>query len=241
MEPSGDADKLIHLCHQEDTSCPIFDKYAQLQREMTRLEEQVRQDHLTGLYNHRFMKFILEQEMERTIRTQLPTCFILLDIDHFKTFNDQYGHVMGDKVLIHIASILQRNVRKIDFACRYGGEEFAVILPTTPLLIGIQVAERIRQTIEHHPLEIEGESLAITASLGVDSFTHLSPLQNADLNDSVAMDSFIARADEFLYKAKSSGRNRVEHAILRSEDKASVSDAEKAALYQNAQSEQESP
>lgn len=227
MAHSKDQQELNELCHKKDTTCAIFDKYNQLLLEMKALEEQVRLDHLTGLYNRRFLKFVLEQEMERTIRTRLPTTFILLDIDHFKSFNDRYGHVVGDQVLVHVASILQNNVRKIDHACRYGGEEFAVVLPTTPLLIGIQVAERIRQTIAQNPLIVDGESLPITASLGVDSFTS----SKSEMGAESLMKPFIARVDELLYKAKNSGRNRVQHAVMRPHDKASVSEEEKDALF----------
>ena len=214
---------------QNDTSCPlgtndcpIYEEIASLKEEVNALKDQVRTDHMTGLYNKLHMNASLEQEMERTQRSQQATTFILLDIDHFKNFNDTHGHIAGDHVLTHVARLLKRAVRKIDIPCRYGGEEFGIILPSTPMLVGSQVAERIRSAIEQTPLFFEGQEFSITASFGVDSFTY---------NTRESVEDFIARADAQLYKAKENGRNQVCHAIHKLESAAQVSESEKDALF----------
>ncbi|MFT5085510.1 MAG: diguanylate cyclase (GGDEF)-like protein [Lentisphaeria bacterium] len=205
-----------------DAVCPIASDILQMRREIDELQEQVRTDHLTGLFNNRHLMYNLEQEMERTQRSHQPTTFILLDIDHFKSFNDTFGHVVGDKVLVHLSSIIQNTVRKLDIPCRYGGEEFGIILPSTPLLIGIQVAERLCEKVETTPLELDNKALPITISLGVDK--HLR-------SHSETVKQFIARVDEQLYIAKNHGRNRVQHGNFTEKSKSHVSDSEKAALF----------
>ena len=202
--------------------CPIFDEVTLLKKEVRKLQDQVRTDHLTGLFNNRHLHYTLEQEIERTKRSQQPTTFILLDIDHFKKVNDDHGHVIGDQVLIHLANIVKNTVRKIDIPCRYGGEEFAIILPSTPLLTGVQVAERVRSTIESNEMHIENVSLKITASLGVDAFFH---------NSNETPEAFISRVDAQLYTAKDSGRNTVSHAVHSIKSSAEVSENEKEMLF----------
>ena len=116
--------------------CPVLPEFQHLQEECRRLQEECRRlrklsqtDTLTGLYNRRYLLMALDQEMERTRRTGLPTSVIMLDLDHFKCLNDTYGHQFGDAVLVRMAVFLKDSVRKLDIPCRYGGEEFAVILP----------------------------------------------------------------------------------------------------------------
>ena len=161
--------------------------------------------------------------MERTQRTHQPTTLILLDGDHFKSVNDNHGHVVGDKVLAHLGRIIQDTVRKIDIPCRYGGEEFAVVLPSTPLAMGIQVAERIRTQIETSPLYLaDGEPLYITVSLGVDThYFHMSP----------RAEDFIRLADKLLYLAKENGRNQVCHGDTGMAGRTTVTSEEKDALF----------
>lgn len=212
----------ISGCPLGNASCPIDETIAALKQEIQQLKQQVSTDPLTGLFNVRHLRFTLEQEMERTYRSHQPTTFIILDVDHFKRVNDNYGHVVGDKVLIHLASLIKTEVRKIDIPCRYGGEEFAVILPSTPILIGIQVAERIRKKIEETPFIDHEHNLAITISAGIDSFTRK---QNRSL------DNFIDGADQQLYKAKQLGRNRIHHASEKAAIKSEVTQSEKDALF----------
>jgi diguanylate cyclase (GGDEF)-like protein len=171
-----------------------------MREEIRQLQAQLHSDHLTGLFNARYLSFTLEQEIERTHRTALPTTFVLLDIDHFKSVNDAYGHIVGDQMLVHLATIIKKTLRKLDVACRYGGDEFAVVLPSTPLLLGVRVAQRIRKKLAKTPLNHAGTPVFITVSGGIDSYVghqHENMLQ------------FIARTDMQLYSAKKGGRNRV--------------------------------
>lgn len=210
------------VCSLGAEACPLREELATLKKEMEILHSQVQTDDLTGLYNKRHLTASLEREVERTRRSLQATTFILLDIDHFKAFNDNYGHIAGDKVLQHIGDILRKTVRKIDIPCRYGGEEFAIILPSTPILTGKQVAERVRLAIEESSLDFEGQSLKVTASLGVESFLP---------NSADHIEEFIALTDKQLYRAKESGRNQVCHAVHSSANEARVSDDEKDALF----------
>lgn len=209
-------------CPLADRRCTVGEQFAVLHEEIRDLREQVSTDSLTGLSNVRHLRVMLEQEMERTKRNHQPTTFLILDVDHFKAVNDTYGHVVGDKALQHLATLIKTVVRKIDIPCRYGGEEFGVILPSTPILVGIQVAERVRKLVEETPL-IEGEhTIALTISLGVETYSQSS-------RDSI--EELIARADTELYRAKQSGRNCVCFASKHTVNKAEVTQSEKDALF----------
>lgn len=208
-------------CPRGKKVCPIYDEVARLRRENLELKEKVRTDHLTGLYNVRHLHDALDQEIERTKRTQHPTTLIILDLDHFKAVNDTYGHVVGDQALKHVADIIQDSIRRLDISCRYGGEEFAVILPSTSHLPALQVAERIRENIEQSSLGVTDSELRFTVSIGLDTYTH---------NSRETARGFIERTDKLLYEAKLSGRNRV---VFTSTDdgSGSVSVEERAALF----------
>lgn len=215
-------------CPMGEKNCAVTEKIEQLSAEITRLQAQSTTDHLSGLFNHRHMVTSLQQELERSTRTYQPTTFIMIDIDHFKSVNDTYGHTIGDKALKHVADIIQENVRKIDIPCRYGGEEFAIILPSTPVLLGVQVAERIRTNIEKARIKLKkDEILKITASFGVNSF-----LRKVSTNGTIDIESFIAETDVQLYEAKHLGRNRVCHATHVLADMSQVSNDEKDALFE---------
>ncbi len=158
-------------------------------------------DHLTGLFNRRYMMDSLDREVQRCIRNGGHLSLIMLDIDYFKKVNDSYGHLQGDVVLQRVASQLQKELRSYDCAARYGGEEFISILPDSSLKEAVFVADRIRMSMQ--ALEFSGplSTLKITASLGVASF----PATGVS-----TVDAFIKQADDALYRAKSNGRNRVE-------------------------------
>ena len=189
----------------DGTECARSDEVLALRARLDELANQVHTDALTGLANYRAFTQALEQEMERTRRTDQPTSLIMLDIDHFKKVNDVWGHEVGNQALRHVARLLQQTVRKLDIPCRYGGEEFAVILPNTRLADSIPVAERLRLAIAQAPLTQPEGLLWLTASLGIDTF----------VNDQQAgVEELVQRADHYLYQAKQEGRNQVRHASL---------------------------
>lgn len=209
-------------CPRGKKDCPIHEELVALREQVAQLSTQVRTDFLTGLFNKQHLIFTLEQEIERTQRTHQPTTLIVLDGDHFKKINDTHGHVVGDRVIRHLGDIIRDTVRKIDIPCRFGGEEFAIILPSTPLLIGIQVAERLRQRIVNTPLALEtGSSLSISVSIGVDTY-----LQSMVCTP----ESLLEAADKQLYKAKEEGRNRVCHGEHKISEQTNVTAEEKDAL-----------
>jgi len=157
-------------------------------------------DPLTGLFNRRYMEETLEREIRRVQRKDAPLGIIMLDLDHFKNFNDSYGHEAGDTLLEALGSFLQANIRQEDIACRYGGEEFLLILPEASLEVTRQRAEKLRQGVQNLQVEYRGQPLGpITVSLGVAVFP--------DHGDNV--EAIIRAADAALYRAKQGGRNRV--------------------------------
>ncbi len=202
---SPELDATLPSCPLGESQCQVMDQVADLKKEIDLLAEQVRTDPLTDLFNFRHFRSALEQEMERTRRTTHTTALIMVDLDHFKQVNDRWGHEAGNLALISTAKVLQGITRRLDIACRYGGEEFAIILPATDLMTATQVAERIRDTIESTPVQLEAEVLSLTASLGVEIYTSLQ-------NESP--EQFVERADQCLYQAKQQGRNQVCHGSL---------------------------
>ncbi|MEI6862928.1 MAG: sensor domain-containing diguanylate cyclase [Candidatus Omnitrophota bacterium] len=156
-------------------------------------------DSLTGLYVRRYFTERLDEELSRSARHGLKFSFLMLDIDDFKKINDTYGHLVGDVVLKDIGSIIKENVREIDLICRYGGEEFAAMLPETSNEGAFVVAERIRKRAEEHVFRAYDETLKLTVSLGVATYP----------DDSLNHQGIIEAADGALYKGKRSGKNVV--------------------------------
>lgn len=168
------------------------------------LENQSIRDPLTGLFNRRYMEESLEREIQRCDRRQQSLGIIMLDVDRFKSFNDTYGHEAGDNILKELGQFLQRYVRGSDIACRYGGEEFTLILPEVSLEITKRRAEQIREGIKHLNIEYRHESLGqITLSLGVASFPE----------HGITGQAVIRQADAALYRAKREGRDAVRLAL----------------------------
>jgi diguanylate cyclase len=166
------------------------------------LEEQRQKaliDPLTGLPNRAAWTERLEQEVEQWQRHGNSLLIAMLDLDHFKRINDNYGHLAGDRVLKLIASVLRKRIRGSDFIARFGGEEFVLLVPDTPLAAGAKLAEALRAAIEACPFHFKGEPLTVTVSMGMTAF---KPGERSEL--------VLKRADEALYRAKNAGRNRVE-------------------------------
>jgi len=174
----------------------LEEKNQQLRELNKILQVQAITDSLTGLYNHRQVLEKLQLEIARANRYQQDLTIMMLDIDHFKSINDEFGHQVGDVVLVEVAQIIKRNLRNTDIAGRYGGEEFLIILPQTNLNNGLQVAERIRRQVEVEGFEDRKEG--ITVSIGI------SQHQGEEMVD------YIERSDQLLYRAKREGRNRIE-------------------------------
>ncbi|MBQ15395.1 MAG: GGDEF domain-containing protein [Gammaproteobacteria bacterium] len=196
-------------CPAGDDNCPNLSEMQKLQAEIKQLSALVRTDELTGLYNFRYFNRALGLEMERTRRSGQPCCLIIMDLDHFKAINDKHGHEAGNIVLSHIAGLINKTIRQLDIACRYGGEEFILILPNTTLKAGVRFANRLRLIIEQSPIQAGDVRLCVQASFGVDVY---SP------GDKYMEKEFIEKVDGFLYLAKQTGRNRVCHGGLQSED-----------------------
>ena len=158
-------------------------------------------DHVTGLYNYRKMRRDLEREIVRSRRYRHPFSFIMADIDHFKNFNDTYGHQAGDAMLRAVAVALNSGRREVDRVYRYGGEEFSILLPETDWPEAFEVAEKLRKRVDELSVDAPGcdEPLTTTISMGVAAFSQ----------ESLQMEHLISAADEALYEAKETGRDRV--------------------------------
>lgn len=159
------------------------------------LKSMAERDPLTGLYNRNKLEQRLPNILAIAERLKTPISFIILDIDHFKAVNDQYGHAVGDRILIHLANILRRNVRESDMVFRWGGEEFLVLAIGAPLSGASVLAEHLRTMIESENFDTVGH---ITASFGIAETSYMGP-----------KDNWFERVDAALYKAKETGRNRV--------------------------------
>ena len=164
------------------------------------LQEQAIRDPLTGLYNRLFLIDNLERELSQAERARGEVCVIMTDIDHFKAVNDCYGHLAGDEVLRHFARIMKTHARRSDMACRYGGEEFFLVLPDTALEVALERAEQLRQAVAEQTPQFQSREIPITASFGVAMFP---------LDRGISAIDLIGKADVALYQAKNSGRNRV--------------------------------
>jgi diguanylate cyclase (GGDEF)-like protein/PAS domain S-box-containing protein len=164
-----------------------------------KLQEQAIRDPLTGAFNRRYFSEALDQEAARSARENAPFSILILDVDRFKQFNDTYGHKCGDIVLQALANFLNENTRQGDIVCRYGGEEFVILMTDVASEAAYKRAELFRSKFEEMAVEYEGKKLKCTFSAGVASYpTHAS-----------SGDILLILADQALYQAKANGRNRV--------------------------------
>jgi len=164
------------------------------------LRSQSIRDPLTGLFNRRFMEESLELELRRASRNQRPLGVIMTDLDHFKHFNDTFGHEAGDTLLRELGALMQTNIRGEDIACRYGGEEFTLIMPEGSLEVTRQRADFLREAIKHLDIQHRGQPLGrITASMGVAVFPEHGRTGKG----------LLEAADSALYWSKNEGRDRV--------------------------------
>ncbi len=172
-------------------------RYANNQTDISMLKANL--DPLTSLHNRRWLDEIFEEALEQCELENKPFSFLMIDLDHFKNINDQYGHQAGDQVLKEIAAIIMQQARSSDTAIRYGGEEIALTLPGANRAQAIGAAERIRKRIEQYCIELEnGQQITVTASIGV-----------ATRKDDQLPKEILGNADKALYAAKKAGRNRV--------------------------------
>jgi diguanylate cyclase (GGDEF)-like protein len=182
----------------------LQDELDQKNRELEVANKRLRKlsitDGLTGLFNHRHVHELLRDEWERSLRSGEPVGVAMLDLDRFKSINDTYGHPTGDVVLYETARIISETAREIDMVGRYGGEEFIAILPNTDEDAAAHFAERVREAVEAHLYRDEENEIRMTVSCGVAS----APLEGTD-----SPEALLKMADEALYSAKTSGRNRV--------------------------------
>lgn len=177
----------------------IADRLEEIVGLQATLKEQAIRDPLTQLYNRHFLNETIEHEFHQAERSSQPVSVIMLDIDHFKAVNDTYGHAVGDAYLVTLANLLQQNTRKSDIACRYGGEEFLLVLPNTDYEAAAQHAEKLRLVFANSPLTFKDHKVQATLSLGVAAY----PAHGAHYS------KIIDKADQALYESKRAGRNRV--------------------------------
>ena len=199
--------------YQDDLEYKVQERTLELEitlRELSEVNQELERlnaiDPLTGAHNRRHFDKRLRSEGRRSRREQTPLSLIIVDVDHFKKVNDEYGHDGGDACLIHVTNVFQKLIhRPTDDLCRIGGEEFAIILPNTDLEGAYHVADSMRHHLEVNPLEYEGQNIKLTVSAGVSS---------AIVTDENHAQSLFKHADECLYEAKASGRNTVIHKHL---------------------------
>lgn len=169
----------------------------ELNTQKKQLQTLSRTDGLTGLYNRSYLQSCLESEYARSCRLATPVALLMIDLDHFKSINDRFGHAGGDEVLRRFAELLRVNLRCVDVIARYGGEEFAVILPQTDPAGAQQIAERLQRALAE--LALPGIDCRFTFSAGV------APLRP----DTASVEAWLVQADSALYRAKQQGRDRV--------------------------------
>jgi diguanylate cyclase (GGDEF)-like protein len=172
-------------------------RIADLERENQDLKSLSLTDGLTGLFNYRFFAKQLEVEMARTTRTGQPCSLLMIDLDNFKLLNDTLGHDEGNRFLVMVAQVILEKLRPTDIMCRYGGDEFAVIMPATALFDAVRISRRLRESVANIPPKLE---TPFSASIGLAEY---------DPSSGQEMSVLVNMADKALYRAKKSGKNRI--------------------------------
>lgn len=198
-----------------------INKTADIQKILANLCQLTIEDPLTGLYNRRYFNQIIQSEIERNYRDHRSLALAIIDIDHFKSINDNWGHDGGDKVLKDIAGIMKSNIRQSDTLARIGGEEFAVVMPNIRQHLAKEVMERLRLDIENSTIYVDDNELRVTLSIGT-AVTEPNHIMSAD--------ELYNKSDQALYQAKNSGRNKV--VIHGASFNAQLSSSEREALLQ---------
>jgi diguanylate cyclase (GGDEF)-like protein len=180
-------------------SLALAERINSMNMERILLVEMATMDEKTGLNNYRYFDSMLRKEVKRALRYRRPLSLLMIDLDNFKRINDENGHRAGDEALLAAGRVLRANSRDVDIVARFGGDEFAIVLPETTLAAGVEAAEKLRRTMEEASVSREGEPLRLTISIGVASI----PVHAQD------RDGLIEAADKALYIAKESGRNQV--------------------------------
>lgn len=210
--------------HELDAHADLVRRIEELNRENVHLKSLLLTDELTGLYNKRFFSVQLEVEMARTRRTGHACTLMMMDLDDFKSVNDVFGHDVGDRTLSQMGAAILSNIRPPDFACRFGGDEFAIIMPASQLIDGIGVAKRIQSSLAYpesgqYP-EI-GRCLSSSFGLAVyESFSQMS------------VDDFFKQADLKMYEAKKAGKNSICYDNSCMTEKSAVNRTERDAISQ---------
>jgi diguanylate cyclase (GGDEF)-like protein len=197
-----DSSEQFLKCPVGEQECRWLEEIEKLRFQISELAELVSTDALTGLYNFRHFKTLLQAEMDRSKRGGIPTTLVMVDLDHIKGINDTYGREVGDLALKHVAEIIKHEVRTTDCACRYGGEEFAMVFSETHLNLAVKLADRIRELIASSPVVYDKGEFKITVSMGASVYMKTSIID---------IDSFVDSVNKYLHEAKQSGRNCICH------------------------------
>ncbi len=183
---------------------------AKLYINISKLYQKATLDELTGFYNRNFLMQRVKEEIKKAFRLKHVLSLILIDLDFFKNVNDQYGHQVGDQLLTEFGDLIKGSIREYDVACRFGGEEFVILLPQTEVKNAFELAERLREKIEKRKFCVAYGNLEITASFGVSCLPQNNSITQLDEEQTIIMmENLIAWADDALYQAKKNGRNRV--------------------------------
>ena len=186
--------------HRVDLALRTREAFARLQAKARDLEGQVTTDHKTGLLSDRYFRHALQVEHKRAQRHHMPLSLLLIDVDDFKSINDSTDYAFGDVVLKHVAECLRRNIRETDYAARFGGDEFVLLLPHTSSAEAVQTAVRIKKRIAETTVQARGYAQRVTISVGIDTFDGRSDADPIELR---------TRANKALHQAKRRGKNQV--------------------------------